>query len=258
MTDELRLEFSGPVARLIIDRADRKNAFNQAMWEAFPDLLSRAMDDPEVRLLILQSAVPGIFSAGADIPEFAGGARDPAWRGRNQAAIRGAQHMLARAAKPTLALIEGTCVGGGCGLAIACDLRIASPRARFGITPARLGLVYSLHDTKLLVDLVGPSQAKRILFTGQLIEAAEAARIGLVDILAEDTAAAAETLAAAIAEASPDSVGASKRMIRRILDGQAEDDDETLRQFDAAFEGDDFDEGVTAFLEKRKARFRSR
>jgi enoyl-CoA hydratase/carnithine racemase len=258
LTDELRLEFSGPVARLIIDRADRKNAFNQAMWEAFPDLLSRAMDDPEVRLLILQSAVPGIFSAGADIAEFAGGARDPAWRGRNQAAIRGAQHMLARAAKPTLALIEGTCVGGGCGLAIACDLRIASPRARFGITPARLGLVYSLHDTKLLVDLVGPSQAKRILFTGQLIEAAEAARIGLVDILAEDTAAAAETLAAAIAEASPDSVGASKRMIRRILDGQAEDDDETLRQFDAAFEGDDFDEGVTAFLEKRKARFRSR
>jgi enoyl-CoA hydratase/carnithine racemase len=251
----LRLEGEGAVARLLIDRADRRNAFTQEMWERLPGLLAQAMSDPEVRLLVLQSAVPGTFSAGADIAEFSAGARDPGWRSRNQAAIRRAQYELARADKPTIALIEGPCVGGGCGLAIACDLRVASPRARFGITPARLGLVYSLHDTKLLVDLVGPAQAKRILFTGELIDAAEAARIGLVDILAEDAAAAADALAAAIAEASPHSVRASKRMIRRILDGQAEDDAETLRQFDAAFEGTDFDEGVSAFLAKRKPQF---
>ena len=123
---------------------------------------------PDVRVLILQSAAHGTFSAGADIAEFSAGARDPAWRARNQAAIRRAQHELARAEKPTIALVEGVCVGGGCGLAIACDLRIASASARLGITPARLGLVYSLHDTKLLVDIVGPSQAKRILSPGAL------------------------------------------------------------------------------------------
>lgn len=254
----LRLETTGPVARLLIDRPDRKNAFTQSMWEVLPDLLAQAMADPAVRLLILQSAVPGTFSAGADIAEFATGARDPVWRAANQAAIRRAQHELARAPKPTVALVEGVCVGGGCGLAIACDLRFASPPARFGITPARLGLVYSLHDTKLLVDLVGPSQAKRILFTGSLIDANEAARIGLVDILADDAGAAADTLAASIAAASPHSVTATKAIVRRILDGQADDDDDTLDQFGAAFGAEDFDEGVAAFLARRAPAFRPR
>jgi enoyl-CoA hydratase/carnithine racemase len=254
----LRLEAEDGIAQLIIDRADKRNAFNQSMWERFPELLAEAMADPGVRLLMLRSADPGIFSAGADIEEFSTGARDAEWRRRNQAAIRRAQFELARAPKPTIALVEGACVGGGCGLAIACDLRVAGSRARFGITPARLGLVYSLHDTKLLVDLVGPSQAKRILFTGALLDPVEAARIGLVDLVSDDPAAEAEALAASIAAASPHSVGASKAMIRRILDGQVEDDEETRRAFDAAFEGEDFDEGVSAFLAKRTPQFRSR
>lgn len=258
MSEPLRLESAEGVARLLIDRPQKRNAFDQRMWELFPELLDAAMSDTAVRLLILQSAVPGMFSAGADIEEFSFGARDPEWRSRNQAAIRRAQHDLARAEKPTIALIDGACVGGGCGLAIACDLRVASIRARFGITPARLGLVYSLHDTKLLVDLVGPARAKRILFTGELIDVAEAERIGLVDLIAEDSEAAAEALAASIANASPHSVRTSKRIIRRILDGQAEDDEQTRRAFDSAFEGEDFEEGVSAFLDKRKPRFRSR
>ena len=79
-----------------------------------------------------------------------------------------------RRRKPTIAVIDGDCIGGGCGIALACDMRIAGPAARFGITPAKLGLVYPLHDTKLLVDAVGPSQAKRILFTGQILPADEA------------------------------------------------------------------------------------
>lgn len=258
MSSPLVLECSGGVAHLRIDRADKKNAFTQAMWETFPTLLAQAMDDPKIRVLVLQSAAPGVFSAGADIAEFAAGARDAEWRARNQAAIRRAQFELARAPKPTVALIEGVCVGGGCGLALACDIRVATPTARFGITPARLGLVYSLHDSKLLVDLVGPAQAKRILFTGSLIDGPEAARIGLVDILAEEAAAEVEELASAIVSASPHSVHASKRVIQRILDGQADDDEETQREFDAAFTGEDFAEGVAAFLERRPARFHLR
>lgn len=247
----LRLEVAGRVAHLLIDRAAKRNAITQAMWEQFPDLIGRAMADDAVRVLVLRAAEPGAFSAGADIAEFGEGARDPAWRAANQAAIATAQQLLVRAPKPTIAQVEGDCVGGGCGLAIACDLRVASGAARFGITPAKLGLVYSLHDTKLLVDLVGPAQAKRILFTAQLIDAAEALRIGLIDLLDADVGALADGIAAN----SPHTAREAKAMVRRILDGQADDDDATRTLFADAFTLPDFVEGVGAFLEKRKPVF---
>lgn len=247
----LRLETHGAVAHLLIDRAAKRNAFTQAMWEALPGLVEQAMTDPAVRLLVLRAAEPGAFCAGADIGEFGEGAQNPAWRATNQAAIARAQHVLARAAKPVIAFIEGDCVGGGCGLAIACDLRIATSAARFGITPAKLGLVYSLHDTKLLVDLVGPSQAKRILFTGALIDAGEALRIGLVDLVDADPLALAETIAAN----SLHSTVQSKAIVRRILDGQADDDAATAALFAEAFTKPDFAEGVSAFLAKRAPDF---
>ena len=258
MTGTLRLERDGPVARLLIDRAARRNAFEQKMWEALPGLVDHAMAEPGVRALVLTSAEPGLFCAGADIAEFAAQSHDPEWRKRNQAAIRRTQLTLARAPKPVIAAVDGDCIGGGCGLALACDLRVASPRARFGITPAKLGLVYPLHDTKLLVDVVGPAQAKRLLFTGGLLDAAEAQRIGLVDILADDLAAAVGELTAAIAAASPHSQQASKAIIRRILDGVSDDDPASSGQFDSAFEGADFREGVSAFLGKRAPRFADR
>lgn len=252
----VRLEKQGAIAHLLIDRAAKRNAFTQAMWEALPELLGDAMADNAIKVVILRSAEAGTFCAGADIAEFGEGALDPQWRAKNQDAIRRAQHELARAEKPVIAAIDGDCVGGGCGLSIACDLRVASSRARFGITPAKLGLVYSLHDTKLLVDLVGPAQAKRILFTAQLLPAEEAQRIGLIEILDEDPVAAATALAGTIATASSHSVRNTKKIVRRILDGQADDDAETHALFASAFTGEDFREGVSAFLEKRKAVFR--
>ena len=247
----LRLETDGAIAHLLIDRAAKRNAFTQAMWTRLPDLVDAAMADPLVRVLVLRAAEPGAFCAGADIGEFGAGAADPAWRVANQAAIARAQRVLARATKPVIAFVDGDCVGGGCGLAIACDLRVATPRARFGITPAKLGLVYSLHDTKLLVDLVGPSQAKRILFTASLIDAGEALRIGLIDLIGDD----ALTLASTIVANSAHSTRESKAMVRRILDGQADDDDATAALFADAFTKPDFAEGVAAFLAKRKPDF---
>jgi enoyl-CoA hydratase/carnithine racemase len=251
----LRLERDGAIGRLLIDRAAKRNAITQVMWQQLPALVEAAMADDAIRVLILAAAAPGAFCAGADIEEFAAGADDPDWRGANQAAIRRAQTVLARAAKPVIALIEGDCVGAGCGLAIACDIRVASPAARFGITPAKLGLVYPLHDTKLLVDLVGPGQAKRILFTAGLIDAGEAQRIGLVEIMAEDAAAQTMALAEGIARVSAHSVRQSKAIVRRILDGQADDDAETAALFAEAFAGADFAEGVAAFRERRAPRF---
>ena len=224
----LRLEQDGPVARLLIDRPDRRNAMTQAMWEQLPRLVGQAMADDAVRVLILASATPGLFCAGADINEFAACSGQEDWRIANQAAIRASQYALAHAQKPVIAAIDGDCVGGGCGLAIACDLRIASPTARLGITPAKLGIVYSLFDTKLLLDLVGPARAKRILFTGALHTADDALAIGLIEEIAPDPLTAADTLARTIAANAQHSVRASKAIVRRILDGQADDDATTL------------------------------
>jgi enoyl-CoA hydratase/carnithine racemase len=247
----LRLEISGRVARLLIDRAAKRNAFDQAMWLQLPLLLERALADDAVRLMVLQSAEPGVFCAGADIAELSANAGSADWRAANQAAINAAQYVLTRAAKPVIAMIDGDCIGGGCGLALACDIRVATPRARFGITPAKLGLVYPLHDTKLLVDLVGPAKAKEILFTGALLDAEEAHRIGLINQIADT----ADDLIETMLSTSGHSQRESKAVIRRILDGQAEDDADSRARFAEAFTRADFREGVAAFLQKRKANF---
>lgn len=251
----LRLERRGPAALLLIDRAEKRNAFSLEMWQSIPRLLAEAMADDAVKSLIVTGAQAGVFCAGADIQESAANVQNEEWRSANHAAIAQAQYLLARAEKPVIAAIDGDCVGGGCGLAIACDMRISSARSRFGITPARLGLVYSLHDTKLLVDLVGPSQAKRILFTAGLLPAEEAHRIGLVDMMDDDVLAAAQTMAEQMAMLSQHSIKGAKNMVRRILDGQADDDAETTRMFGDAFVGPDYPEGVTAFLENRRPAF---
>lgn len=248
----LRLEVEGAVAQLLIDRSDKRNAFNMAMWEAMPGLLEQATDTQGVRLLVVRAAEPGgAFCAGADIRELLANKDDAVWRAANQAAINTVQFELARLALPTLAFIEGDCIGGGCGIALACDLRVATPAARFGITPAKLGLVYPLHDVKLLTDLVGPGQAKRILYTGGLLNTEEALRIGLVEQIADDPGAMIE----ALCSASPHSVREAKRFVRRVLDGQTHDDADTLRIFAEAFTGADFLEGTSAFVEKRKPEF---
>jgi enoyl-CoA hydratase/carnithine racemase len=247
----LRFERDGAIGRILIDRPEKRNAMNQAMWDQFPVLLGQAMIDRAVRVLVIQSATPGLFCAGADIGELMAHKANASWRAANQTAINRAQHELARFAKPSIAFIDGDCVGGGCGIALACDMRMATPRARMGITPAKLGLVYPLHDTKLLVDLVGPGQAKKLLFTGDLISAEDALRIGLIETMGD----AVDALALKIAENSAHSCHEIKGFVRRILDGQADDDAATRTVFADAFTKADFVEGASAFLEKRKHDF---
>ena len=257
----LRLETKGHVAHLLIDRLDKRNAFNMAMWEMMPGLLDQVERNPEAKALVIRSAEAGAgskaagfktpFCAGADIKELLANKDDAQWRAANQAAINRVQHKLARLDRPTVAFVEGDCIGGGCGLALACDLRVATGAARFGITPAKLGLVYPLHDVKLLTDLVGPGQAKRILYTGSLLDAAEAQRIGLIEMIAEEPTDLIDALLAA----SPHSIRESKKFVRRVLDGQVADDEDTLRLFAEAFTGADFLEGTSAFVEKRKPSF---
>jgi enoyl-CoA hydratase/carnithine racemase len=248
----LRLERDGPIGRILIDRPDKRNAFNHEMWEQFPVLLGAASIDRAIRIVVVQSATPGMFCAGADIGELMAHKDNAAWREANQAAINRTQHELARFAKPTIAFVDGDCVGGGCGIALACDIRVATAGSRIGITPARLGLVYPLHDTKLLVDLVGPGQAKKMLYTGELLSAEEALRVGLVEAIGDSATALAQQIAAN----STHSTHEIKGFIRRILDGQADDDLETKRVFADAFSKPDFIEGTSAFVGKRKPEFK--
>ncbi len=247
----LRLEKDGVTARLLIDRPDQRNAFTLSMWEEMPRLLADVVSDKAIRLLELRSANGGTFSAGADIKELIANSESHRWREMHQAEVNRAQHALARVAVPTVAFIEGDCIGMGCGLALACDIRVATPKARFGVTPAKLGLVYPLHDTKLLMDLVGPGMAKRMLFTGALIDAARALDCGLVELVADSP----DEITGPILAASPHSIHEIKRFIRAVLDGQTEDDSYSLGVFEAAFSLPDFREGSAAFVEKRKPEF---
>jgi enoyl-CoA hydratase/carnithine racemase len=159
--------------------------------------------------------------------------------------------------KPTLALIEGPCVGGGCGLALACDLRVATANARFAITPAKLGLVYGLEDVRRLVQAVGVSAAKDMLFSGRLLDAGEALATGLVDrVVADgDLDQAADTLAAPMLAASSWSQQAQKAVFALLRGGGGQARQRSDALFGDAFAGADFAEGFAAFMEKRRPRF---
>ena len=172
---ELTVEVTGPVATVVISNPARRNAMTAAMWRQLPELLDRLEPDPDVRALVLTGAGDA-FCAGADLGDLA----ELLDAGDASIAVA-AEERLARFAKPTVAAIRGACVGGGAQLAVACDLRIAADGARFGVPPARLGLVYPAPTTRRLARLVGPSAAKHLLFTAELIDAERALRIGLVD-----------------------------------------------------------------------------
>lgn len=243
----LRLDKEGAIARLMIDRPERHNAMNLAMWQALPDLLAQAVDDADVRAIVLTSATPGLFCAGADIAEMLAAREDLALRAATQSAINAAQSALAQCPKPLVAMIDGDAIGGGCGLILACHMRVASARARFGITPARLGLAYPLHDTGLLVDLVGPGQARRLMLTGQLVGAEEALRIGLIEEIAESAHEALRTITANSAFTH----AATLNTIARVIAGQRQEDEASLALFASAFDGTDFAARAEAFFKRK-------
>ncbi|WP_271439060.1 enoyl-CoA hydratase/isomerase family protein [Pontixanthobacter luteolus] len=247
----IRYQREGTTGYLLIDRADRRNAITLEMWQAIPSLLDEVEAEEGLSVLVVKSADDGYFSAGADIRELLANKDDDDWRAANHAAISETQHRLERCPLPTVAFIDGDCIGGGCGLALACDIRVATPRARFGITPAKLGIVYPFHDIKLLIELVGPGQAKRLLYTGDLIDVAEARDIGLIEIIASSP----DALERAISKASGSSNRVMKALMRRILDGQVAEDAKTQALFADGFRSADFLEGAQAFIEKRAPDF---
>lgn len=257
MSDPIRLERKNDIAELILNVPERRNALSSAMWSAIPGLVREAEADRDIRILIIHGGKAGAFAAGADISEFETIYATPESAARASDAIAAALNSVEACRKPVLAAIEGACVGGGVSLALACDLRIASAGARFAITPGKLGLVYPFDDTRRLVDTVGAPAARDILYTGRLFEADEAYRLRLIDRLCGKGEAleTARILAGEIGALSQWSVRASKQMIARVLSGQRAESAETRAVFVEGVQGEDFQEGYRAFVDKRPARF---
>lgn len=256
MSAPITLAIDGPVARLTLNNPGRRNALNEAMWEAIPGLLDEAAAAEGVRVLVVTGA-GGHFAAGADISEFEQVYATPERAAGYSRKIAAALDGLAAFPMPVIARIEGVCVGGGYALALACDLRFAATDVRIAITPGKLGLLYPFNDLKRLVDLAGVSTAKDLLFTARMVEAEEALSLKLVDRLEAqgELDARIEEYVEMIAAGSPRSARLTKSMLARIAAGQAEDDDETRAMFLEAFSSADFTEGYRAFLDKRRPRF---
>ncbi|MCL4187900.1 MAG: enoyl-CoA hydratase/isomerase family protein [Rhodobacteraceae bacterium] len=255
----LRL-WPGRVATIELAVPGRRNAIGQAMWAALPGLCARLAADPAVRVVILAGA-PGpdgpVFSAGADIAEFGEVFASPAAAADYNTRVRAANAAVAALPMPVIARIAGACVGGGCGLALACDLRFAAAGARLGITPARLGIGYSFEDTAALVAAVGPSRAKDMLFSARLLDAAEALAIGLVDRVVADGAldeAVAEH-AAALAGLAPGTIRLAKATVDAIAAAEPARAGALRAQCAALFTGPDLAEGLAAFRDRRPPRF---
>ena len=253
---EVYLERIGARAELVLNRPGKRNALNLAMWAAIPGLLSEIEHDASARLLVVRGA-GDTFAAGADIAEFETAYASPEAALDNQATMAAAMTALEDFPKPTIALIRGACVGGACGVALCCDLRLAADDARLGITPARLGLVYGVSDTRRLVQAVGISAAKDMLFTGRLHDGATALRIGLVDRLAPPDAldAALQTLEEDLLATSSFTAQATKQTFRMLREGARDDTAASRGLFASAFEGADFLEGFSAFVQKRRPVF---
>ena len=235
----------------------RRNAMSHAMWLNLAETVTRLDEDPGIRLITLRGA-GDTFVSGADISEFGTARADSRQAAAYEAANGAAFAALRNARTPTLALIEGVCFGGGVGLAVACDLRMASDTARFAVPAAKLGLAYPVAGMRDLVRLVGPGAAKKLLFTADPIGAEDALRIGLIEDLVPAASFQAETerRIATLSARAPLTQRAAKSAIGAALGSVGE---ETAgADATACFESHDYAEGWQAFLEKRKPRFEGR
>lgn len=247
------------VATVTLNRPQKRNAMSLAMWKRLAEVAGELARREDVRVIILTGA-GGHFCAGADISEFATVRSDAASGRLYEATNEAAAIALRDCGKPTIAAISGYGMGGGCALALACDLRVGDATTRMGIPAARLGVVYGELDCALLHRQVGLANAKRILYTGRHFDAKDCAAMGLLDIIAPGTALeGARALAEEMAANAPLSLAGSKLVLEAIAAGAtASRHAEISAIIERAMNSADYREGARAFLEKRKPTFTGR
>jgi enoyl-CoA hydratase len=256
--ETLRIDTEAGVATITIDRQEKRNALNSTVRDELVAALDALRDDEGVRVLVITGAGEKAFVAGADIGEFAG--RTPL---EQRATMTGRRVFdeVAAYPRPVIAMINGFCLGGGCELALACDLRIAADSAKLGQPEINLGIIPGGGGTQRLPRVVGTGQAMRLVLSGEIIDAAEALRIGLVDLVhpAAELREKTMELARKIAEKSPVALRMAKSAVRAAAEmplsaGLAYE----TELFVTCFASEDKTEGVAAFLEKRPAQFTGR
>lgn len=253
----IRLEINAPVGEIILNKPGKRNALSVDMWAAIPEMIQRIIAADAVKVVILHGGDAGAFAAGADISEFSTIYSTPEAAAQSGETIAAALNAIEHCPKPVIAAIDGACVGGGMSLAMAADLRVAGEGARFGITPARLGIVYPAGDMRRLVTAIGASRAKDILFTARIFDVAEANALGLLNRVVGkgEALAAARALGEAVAANSQWSVRAIKQMVAGVEAEWEDTSPEAAALFVAGFCSEDFVEGYSSFLEKRPAKF---
>jgi len=246
------------VGHVVINNPERHNAISLAMYRAGAEEVARMATDPEARLLVIRGAGGKAFASGADISKFEterSSAEDVETYAQASKAFYDAVFTFP---KPTVAVIQGYCIGGGMGLAVACDLRLCEDKSRFAVPAARLGVGYGYEGIRRLANLVGPSMVKEIFFTARQFSAAEAYEMGLVNrvLSPQMLTAYADDYASRISENAPLTIESVKAITQAL---QLDEADRDLDALDAlvkgCFDSEDYIEGRRAFMEKRKPKF---
>jgi enoyl-CoA hydratase len=249
-------DIDGSIGTLTFNRPQARNALTWDMYEALTTACDQVDATPSLRVLVIRGAGEA-FAAGTDISqfrEFSTGEDGVAYERRLDAII----DRIERVIRPTLAVVDGPAVGGGCAIALACDLRLCTNRAKFGVPVARtLGNCLSIANTARLVDLMGPARTRELLFTGRLIDADEALDFGLVTrmISVDNIDAEVRLLALELSQRAPSTIGATKALLQAIRAHRCPPPADDI--IAKCYASGEFKEGVRAFLEGRKPQWGS-